>query len=225
MSQTTIRQAGAKLRILEAAEALFAGNDINSVSIRHITRAAPANVAAVNYHFGNRDGLVTAVIGRCLEGVDEERMDRLMALGEANAASPVESILRAFAEPLVDHVFRSEHSRNLFRNLAPRIAAGEEMATQGIYLPRVSGVVGAFSRALAWHFPALPQDSLELRLHAASRKLVAMVADETKAKSADEEALVARFVREAIASLRADARFNTAEQRLSGTGLSIAEAS
>jgi len=55
---------GTKLRLIEAAEKLFAEKNVTSVSIRDITRAANANVAAVNYHFGNRDGLVAAVLGR-----------------------------------------------------------------------------------------------------------------------------------------------------------------
>lgn len=64
---------GTKLRLIEAAEKLFAEKSTTSVSIRDITRAANANVAAVNYHFGNRDGLVAAVLGRQVEktGVTE----------------------------------------------------------------------------------------------------------------------------------------------------------
>ena len=46
-----------KERILETAEKLFADKGYNSVSIRDITQSAECNVAAVNYHFGNKENL------------------------------------------------------------------------------------------------------------------------------------------------------------------------
>ena len=44
---------GTRERILKAAEALFAERGFETVSLRDITGAADANVAAVNYHFGS----------------------------------------------------------------------------------------------------------------------------------------------------------------------------
>ena len=53
---------GTRERILSAAEALFAERGFDTVSLRDITGAADANVAAVNYHFGSKDKLIDAVI-------------------------------------------------------------------------------------------------------------------------------------------------------------------
>ena len=49
-------------RLLDAAERLFAQSGYASVSVRAVTGKARQNVAAVNYHFGSKDGLLE--IGR-----------------------------------------------------------------------------------------------------------------------------------------------------------------
>ncbi|MFO7839855.1 MAG: CerR family C-terminal domain-containing protein [Desulfosalsimonadaceae bacterium] len=48
-------------RILDQAERLFAVKGFEAVSIREITRAAESNLAAVNYHFGNKKNLYMEV--------------------------------------------------------------------------------------------------------------------------------------------------------------------
>ena len=50
-----------KERILNEAEALFAKNGYDAVSVREITTAACCNLAAVNYHFGNKQKLYLEV--------------------------------------------------------------------------------------------------------------------------------------------------------------------
>ena len=50
-----------KERILNEAEALFAKNGYDAVSVREITTAARCNLAAVNYHFGNKQKLYLEV--------------------------------------------------------------------------------------------------------------------------------------------------------------------
>jgi AcrR family transcriptional regulator len=52
-------------RIMRAAEELFAARGIEAVSLREINRAAgQSNTGAVQYHFGDREGLVQGVIER-----------------------------------------------------------------------------------------------------------------------------------------------------------------
>jgi len=49
-------------RLLEAAAHVFAEHGFAGASIRDICTRAEANVAAVNYHFGGKDDLATAVM-------------------------------------------------------------------------------------------------------------------------------------------------------------------
>lgn len=53
---------GTKKRLREAMESLVADRGFDAVSVRDITGVAKANVAAVNYHFGSREGMIQHVI-------------------------------------------------------------------------------------------------------------------------------------------------------------------
>ena len=44
--------------LLDAAEKLFSEHGIQASSLRMITHQAGANLAAVHYHFGSKEGLV-----------------------------------------------------------------------------------------------------------------------------------------------------------------------
>src|SRR4028119_1065047 len=65
--------------LLDAAEKLFSEHGIQASSLRAITQQAVANLAAVDYHFGSKEGLVRAVFSRRLKPLDEERTRLLQA--------------------------------------------------------------------------------------------------------------------------------------------------
>src|SRR5436190_22405971 len=46
-----------KIRLIEAAEEVFAEKGFKSATIREIVEKAGANIAAVNYHFGDKEQL------------------------------------------------------------------------------------------------------------------------------------------------------------------------
>lgn len=54
-------------RLLQAAEKLFAERGFRHVTVREICRAAGANVAAVNYHFGDKLGLYREIVQTAIE--------------------------------------------------------------------------------------------------------------------------------------------------------------
>lgn len=80
MSPTDTRGA-----LLSAAERLFADGGIDGPSLREITRAAgQRNTSALQYHFGDRDELLRAVLERHLRSVDANRsalLDQLDLIG------------------------------------------------------------------------------------------------------------------------------------------------
>ena len=71
-------------RILDAAERIFMACGYDGTSMRMITAEAKVNLAAVNYHFGSKEGLMCAVFRRRLDGLNSERLAVLDAL-EAQA--------------------------------------------------------------------------------------------------------------------------------------------
>ena len=100
--------ADIKPTILDAAECLFATHGVEATSLRAITKEADVNLAAVNYHFGSKDGLVQAIFKRRFEPLNARRMELFDALEakHQSAPSPVADILRALIAPTIDMMLR-----------------------------------------------------------------------------------------------------------------------
>jgi AcrR family transcriptional regulator len=58
-------------QILDAAEALFAEQGFIETTMRQITREADVNLAAINYHFGSKQGLIQSVAEHFLRPFSE----------------------------------------------------------------------------------------------------------------------------------------------------------
>lgn len=67
----TSRSAITKQRLLESALEAFASRGYEGVGTREIAERAGANVSAIRYHFGDKEGLYRAVIQHISEGVRE----------------------------------------------------------------------------------------------------------------------------------------------------------
>src|SRR5688572_3826426 len=52
----------ARQRLLDAAEIIFAEKGYDAASVREICTRANANVAAISYHFGDKEGLYAEVV-------------------------------------------------------------------------------------------------------------------------------------------------------------------
>ncbi|MDO6562509.1 TetR/AcrR family transcriptional regulator [Amphritea sp. 1_MG-2023] len=61
-----MRQSATAKKIMLSAEALFAEQGFAETTMREITSAANVNLAAVNYHFGSKKGLIAAVAEKYL---------------------------------------------------------------------------------------------------------------------------------------------------------------
>jgi len=92
--------ADTRARLIAAAQELFAANGIEAVSLREIVRASGArNTAALQYHFGDRAGLVRAVLEKHHLDVDTRRHAMLDAY-EADGLEDAWSLSRALVGPL-----------------------------------------------------------------------------------------------------------------------------
>src|SRR4051794_37920404 len=90
----------ARTRILDTAEALFAGAGPSAVTLRSIAAAADVNVAAVNYYFGSKEKLFEEMFLRRIVPLNEDRLTRLEACTEAAGGTPtLEDIVTAFVMP------------------------------------------------------------------------------------------------------------------------------
>lgn len=93
-----------KTRILDVAEELFADRGVDRVSIRDITEEAKVNLAAVNYHFGGKEELISAVFERRVRPLNEARLAALDEVERKAGDKPplLEEILAALIRPALN---------------------------------------------------------------------------------------------------------------------------
>jgi AcrR family transcriptional regulator len=94
------REAGmrTRVRLLEAALDLLAERGEDGVSLREITSAAEANVAAVSYHFGSLKALCDAAVEQGLVIYLSAQQE---AVGTLAPDSTLEQVAAAFARPMI----------------------------------------------------------------------------------------------------------------------------
>lgn len=166
MERITPSTGSAKQRLLEAAEILFAERGFDAVSVRDMTTAAKMNVAAVNYHFGSRDGLVAAVMMRYVTPINEERLARLDAAERrwSGKTVPLEELLEALLRPLISQVRRSELSERLFCCLI-----GRTFSRRDVFPPALEeqfrAVMERFMRAFGKALPEVPPEEWMWKIH------------------------------------------------------------
>jgi len=64
---TTEHHKVAKQRIFEAALALFARKGYAGVGVREIAKRAEVNISMINYYFGEKAGILKAIINECYD--------------------------------------------------------------------------------------------------------------------------------------------------------------
>lgn len=123
----TARGQRTREHLLDVSEQLLSARGIESVSLREIRLAAgQRNTSALQFHFGDRDGLLRALRRR-----HQERLqDRLLTLYERMIADGRESDTRALVEvlvrPTVDYVFEGPSERAWVR-ISADLAARPEL--------------------------------------------------------------------------------------------------
>ena len=143
-------------RLLDATLTLLAEHGEDGVTLREITDAADANVAAVSYHFGSKTALIKRALDHAIDQVLDAQEADLQALGEEPAP---EGIARALARPAIDAVANGGRDLAVFRiivraTIDPPLGCRE----------RLSGKVARRRTQLAAALrPALPElDDAEL---------------------------------------------------------------
>ena len=141
---TIPRDTETRDRLLKAAERLFADRGFKKVTVRDICRAARANVAAVNYHFGDKLGLYREVTQSAIDGIRGTND----AAREAGAGQPPEEQLRRYISIFVDRVLTPGNDaihRLINREMNDPTPALDALVEQGVR-PRVeylSGLIAA----------------------------------------------------------------------------------
>src|SRR6185503_3862118 len=149
-----------KTLILDAAELAFAEQGFDA-SLRHIIAAAGVNLAAVHYHFGSKEALISAVFARRLGPLNKERL-RLLDAAEASSNNGVEVVLESLVGPALK-LAQEPARRGLLRLFGRSIAEPNE-AVQRIISEQFGNVVRRFTMAFRHALPELPEAVLLWRI-------------------------------------------------------------
>jgi len=138
-------------RLLDTAARCFGQHGFENVTVRDLCDDAKANVAAVNYHFGNKQGLYRAVIDRAVEAMRAlDREAREAGIG----GSPEEQLrvyIRVFLQRLAVIGRNSWIHQIIGREFIEPTAELDVLIEQGLR-PRfeyLGGIVGALIDAPA----------------------------------------------------------------------------
>lgn len=216
-------------KILACAEVLFMEQGFSATTLRAITSLARVNLAAVNYHFGSKDGLVREVLSRRLGPLNDARLAALdqLELAARGRPLPVERILEALLLPAL------RVSRDPLRDGATALrllgrAFSEPVEYMGSFLPdQYHRVAARFQQALRGALPDLPEAELVWRMHfafgaiaytMAGNDALRLVARCEAEASDDPDAIVRRLVPFLASGFRAPSGAAAPESGQSGPG-------
>jgi AcrR family transcriptional regulator len=154
-------QDDTRIRILNAAEELFAKEGFANTSLRTITAHAGVNLAAVNYHFGSKEALIQELFRRRLQPLNQQRLQLLAVLDERVAEPSVEDILEAYLAPTL----LGQPDELRFMRLLGRTQAGAAASLREFVHSLYAEIMDRFASALSRALPQIPPTELYWRLH------------------------------------------------------------
>lgn len=156
-----------RLRILDVAERLFAAEGYDAVSLRRITQAARANVAAVNYYFESKDALLEAIFIRRIVPINEARERMLDAALARGAADPgrIEAVVRAFVEPHLRLTKEFGPGGTVVMQLLGRLSTDPERRIEKLLLRQFDPIWRKFAAAFQSVLPHLGKATVYWRFY------------------------------------------------------------
>jgi AcrR family transcriptional regulator len=90
-------------RILKAAQRLFADRGYEETSVRAIVAKARVNQAAINYHFGGKDGLYREVLRAAIRALTQHQLDKAQEMKSMSRENALCEFIRHQLHPLAVH--------------------------------------------------------------------------------------------------------------------------
>jgi AcrR family transcriptional regulator len=167
---------------MDAALDLLSERGAEGVTLREVTDAADANVAAVSYHFGSLGSLCDAAIEHALERYLDAQEETVSAL---DRDSTLEALAAAFARPLIASLAAGGRDLAVMRIVAR--AGIDPPARSGRLDVRFERIRGAVLRVLKANLQGVRDQELIFRTRCVAGLInwlvLAPVGDELKNKS------------------------------------------
>jgi TetR/AcrR family transcriptional regulator, regulator of cefoperazone and chloramphenicol sensitivity len=117
-------------RLLQAAGEVFARSGFRDATVREICQLADANVAAVNYHFGNKEGLYSSVLKYALRSAMQKFP---LDMGLQENSTPLERLsafVRSFLLRILDEGRPAWHGKLMAREFADPTTALDQVVEE-----------------------------------------------------------------------------------------------
>jgi AcrR family transcriptional regulator len=147
-------------RLLDAAEKLFCEKGFDGTSIRELTTEADCNLAAVNYHFGNKDNLYIEMFRRQFEMMIERNLQLIDQL-TAESGLTLEKLLRAMIMHPMRGAYEDQPEGQVLRLLVREILS-QKLDRQAIVKDMKNKMFDRLGDVLKQLVPGLPDDRLLL---------------------------------------------------------------
>ncbi len=199
-----------RTRILDAAEQLFVSHGLDATTLRMITAAAQANLAAVNYHFGSKEALIEAVFRRRLTWLNEQRIAALTAFEAEAKGGPLKprQIVEAFFGVAI-RMAADHNGGQTFMRLLGRSYTQPTEFVRKFLAEEYAEVIERFKSAFFKALPDVPQEEFLWRFHFMMGSLSYAISGTDALRmlgpidDSDPEALYARLMSFLIGGLRA----------------------
>lgn len=206
-------------RVLEAATRLFAERGFNHTTVRQICRAANANLASVNYHFGGKEGLYREILGAAIEAMRRTNEQGIQAGEGGTAEERLRAHIRVFLRRILGQGLNARVHQILLREtveptpaldlvvergIVPRFRYLSELAAEMVGRepddPRVARAVGSIHALCAAYQPN--PFATRLRAHLPSLRRVAGEPEEIDALAEE----IADFALGGLRAMRRDGK-------------------
>ncbi|MFT3686833.1 MAG: CerR family C-terminal domain-containing protein [Phycisphaerales bacterium] len=154
--------AGTRLRLIEAAGPVFARAGFADATVREIVAAAGANVAAVNYHFGDKMGLYKAVLQHYTRASIAAHPVTPPGFEKADAETRLRAFVGAFVNRLFDEGKPAWMSQMITREMTAPTEAFHDLV-QSHMRPQIDTL-----RRIIHELTGLPEGDVRVQRCAAS---------------------------------------------------------
>ena len=207
--KTSPASADTRQRLIDAAATLFADHGFENVTVREICKESNANVAAVNYHFGDKAGLYRAIVTQAIRQMQETNELSQRAGDGLSPEDQIREFIRVFVRRLTSDGPNNWIHRLMAREMQHPTEALDQVMTE-VVKPRLEYLAGV--AALVMQLPASDPRvqrsvaSLQMQCLLAARPIPASLEKTFAPAMRDIDATVHHIAEFSLGGMRAIAR-------------------
>jgi len=176
-SNTAPTRQDTRTAIRRVAEEMFAESGIDAFTTRALAERAGVNMAAVNYHYGNKENLTLEVFRDVCRQTVTRRLALLDALERADPGPPIRAVVDAF----LDAYINDDEPRTgiLLAHFVLKHRIEPNDWTRAIVAEELDGLALRFIAAIGAACPHLSVRECHWRYHFMVGTILIMISDDT----------------------------------------------